>query len=297
MAGNNSEITGQSLPTRLLKLIISLFVFIASECWAAASRLLGKKAPGQCIILYYHCVLPQHRLRFAKQMDMLRDNATAVPVGSSETLSVGQRYAAVTFDDGFLGVAQHAVPELAHRNIPATIFVTSDLLGQNPGWAGYPDRFMSLEELLQLPAELIALGSHTRRHPFLPRLTDDEARDEIAVSRAKLSEKLGRECDLFAFPYGAFDKRLIEICRQSGYRRIFTTLPYPAQLGPLEFVSGRVTVEPTDWPLEFFLKLHGSYRWLPLAFAVKRSLTKFRAKAGADGPVRSNQLRPTQKLG
>ena len=297
MAGNKSEITEQSLTKRLVKLIISLLVFIASQTSAAAGRLLGKKAPGRCIILYYHCVLPQHRLRFAKQMDMLRSNATPVQVGSTEALNAGQRYAAVTFDDGFLGVAQHAVPELAHRNIPATIFVTSDLLGQNPGWAGYPDRFMSLEELLQLPAELIALGSHTRRHPFLPRLTDAEARDEIAVSRAKLSDMLGRECSLFAFPYGAFDERLIEICQQSGYRRIFTTLPYPAHLGPSEFVSGRVTVEPTDWPIEFFLKLHGSYRWLPVAFAAKRGLTKFRAQAEADRPVRGNQLSSTQKLG
>ena len=78
-----------------------------------------------------------------------------------KSLSAGRRYAAVTFDDGFVGVANQAVPELVQRNIPATIFVTSDLLGHNPGWPGYPDRFMSLEELHQLPDDLIVLGSHT----------------------------------------------------------------------------------------------------------------------------------------
>ncbi len=35
---------------------------------------------------------------------------------------------------------------------------------------------------------------------------------------------------------------------------------------------GRVRVDPTDWPLEFHLKLMGAYRWLPMAIALKRRL-------------------------
>jgi peptidoglycan/xylan/chitin deacetylase (PgdA/CDA1 family) len=291
MAENNSEIVAQPLPTRLLKLLISLCFFVFSEAWPLACRIVGKKRAGQCIILYYHCVLPKHRLRFAKQMDMLLDYATPVQVGARKGLSAGGRYAAVTFDDGFVGVANQAVPELVRRNIPATIFVTSDLLGQNPGWPGYPDRFMSLEELLQLPSDLIVLGCHTRRHPRLTAISDEEARDEIIVSRARLSEMLGRECNLFAFPFGAFNKRLIEVCREGGYQRVFTTLPYPAELGPVEFVSGRVTAEPTDWPIEFFLKLRGSYSWLPMAFAAKRNLKAFFSKPESTRRVQSDQLR------
>lgn len=293
MAENNSEILAQPLPTRFLKLLISLIFFAVSEAWVAAGRMIGKKRAGQCIILYYHCVLPKHRYRFAKQMDMLLDHATPVPVGARQSLSAGRRYAAVTFDDGFVGVANQAVPELVQRNIPATIFVTSDLLGHNPGWPGYPDRFMSLEELHQLPDDLIVLGSHTRRHPRLTAVSEDEARDEIIASRARLGELLGRDCNLFAFPFGAFNERLIDICREGGYQRVFTTLPYPAKLGPFEFVSGRVTAEPTDWSIQFFLKLHGSYSWLPFAFAAKRNLKAFLSKPESTRQVRSDQLRST----
>jgi peptidoglycan/xylan/chitin deacetylase (PgdA/CDA1 family) len=291
MAENNSEIVAQPLPTRFLKLLISLFFFAVSEVWVAARRIIGKKRAARCIILYYHCVLPRHRFRFAKQMDMLLDYATPVPVGTRQPLSAGERYAGVTFDDGFVGVANQAVPELVQRNIPATIFVTSDLLGQNPGWPGYPDRFMSLEELRQLPNDLIVLGCHTRRHPRLTAVSDDEARDEIIVSRARLSGMLGRDCTLFAFPFGAFNRRLIDICREGGYQRVFTTLPHPAELGPSEFVSGRVTAEPTDWPIEFFLKLRGSYSWLPVAFAAKRNLKALFSKPESTRQVRSDQLR------
>jgi len=216
-------------------------------------------------------------------MDMLLKRNVPVSVRRREPLAPATRYAAVTFDDGFTNVADQAVPELVLRRIPATIFVTSDLLGQDPGWKGYPGRFMSVDELKQLPADLISLGSHTRTHPFLPKLNREQAIDEIATSRVKLERLLNREFTLFAFPYGAFNENLINICREAGYKRIFTTLPYPAELGSKEFVSGRVTVEPTDWPIEFYLKLSGAYRWLPVAFAAKKKLKSLFAAFGAVG--------------
>jgi peptidoglycan/xylan/chitin deacetylase (PgdA/CDA1 family) len=146
---------------------------------------------------------------------------------------------------------------------------------------------MSLEELRELPSSIIDLGSHTRTHPFLPKLDEQRAIDEIGTSRVKLSEMLGRECTLFAFPYGAFTADLVNICRRAGYQRIFTTLPYPAELGPHEFVSGRVTVEPTDWQIEFALKLRGAYQWLPLAFDAKRKLKNlFARRADFTSPMR-----------
>jgi peptidoglycan/xylan/chitin deacetylase (PgdA/CDA1 family) len=279
----NAETVEQAVPIRLLKLLISTFFFAIANGCESLLRLAGRKAPGRCVTLYYHCVLPQHRGRFARQLDVLLKTAVPVPVDRSEPLTPGKRYAAVTFDDGFKSVADQALPELIKRKIPATIFVTSDLLGQTPGWKGYPGRFMSLEELHALPTDLISLGSHTRTHPFLPKLTDEEAKDEIGISRLKLGQMLGRDVTLFAFPYGAFNERLITICREAGYKRIFTTLPYPAELGPKEFLSGRVTVEPVDWSIEFSLKLAGAYRWLPIAFAAKRKLKSMFTAGGAVG--------------
>lgn len=283
---DTQETVGQPLAGRLLKLGISLTFFTVSSLQNALSRVAGKKKKASCIILYYHCVEHEHRARFAKQMDALLRTSVPVRVDGRDPLEDGQRYAAVTFDDGFKSVADNAVPELIKRSIPATIFVTSDLLGQTPGWAGYPGRFMSLEELQELPGS-IDLGSHTRTHPFLPKLDEQRASDEITISRLKLSEMLGRECTLFAFPYGAFTPELVNVCRRAGYHRIFTTLPYTAQLGPDEFVSGRVTVEPTDWPIEFALKLRGAYQWLPRAFGAKRKIKSlFSRKTEFGTPVR-----------
>lgn len=262
--------------------------FAFSSGWEALIRLAGKRKPGYCIILYYHCVTPEGRRKFAKQMDMLLRNAIPVSVDRTEPLETGKHYAAVTFDDGFNNVGEQAVPELIERRIPATIFVMSDLLGQTPGWKGYPGKFMSLDELRCLPDDLIRLGSHTRTHPFLPRLAEKDAVDEICSSRVRLEQMLGRKCNLFAFPYGAFNDHHISICRDAGYERIFTTLPYLSELGPCEFVAGRVTVEPTDYPMEFYLKLHGAYRWLPMAFGFKRKLKSlFVSSSVVNNPMRT----------
>ena len=109
-------------------------------------------------------------------------------------------------------------------------------------------------------------------HPFLPSIDLDKAADEIALSRKTLEEKLNRKVLLFSFPFGGFNEKHVEFCRQAGYARIFSTLPQLASLNPHEFLTGRVRVDPTDWPIEFKLKLAGAYRWLPWAFKLKRKV-------------------------
>lgn len=267
-----TEATKRGAFRRVIKLLISVGVFALSSMWILLRRIVGMHSAYTCIILYYHEVLAQHRPLFAHQMDLLLRWATVIPVDKPWTAQRGGRYVAVTFDDGFDNVAEHAVPELVKRQIPSTIFVMSDLLGQTPSWSGFSGRFMSLEELQALPSDLVSLGSHTKTHPFLPRLTKEEATSEIRDSRIKLQKMLGQDIKSFSFPYGGFNNQLVEICRNAGYQRTFTTLPQSARLGPNDFVSGRVSVEPTDWQIEFFLKLRGAYNWLSLAFAFKRKI-------------------------
>jgi len=101
---------------------------------------------------------------------------------------------------------------------------------------------------------------------------DEAAKRELAESRANLEKMLNEEVRLFSFPYGDFNKKLVLWCRESGYHRVFTISPTLAFSNPEEFVTGRIEVEATDWPIEFRLKVLGAYRWLPLAFALKQKI-------------------------
>ena len=131
---------------------------------------------------------------------------------------------------------------------------------------------MSEQQLRQLPSDLVTIGSHTMTHPVLPSVDDKRLEQELRGSREKLEKIINREVKLFSFPYGAFDERVVEWCRETGYGRVFTALPVFALSEPQEFVTGRVGVNATDWPIEFRLKLAGAYRWLPYAYIWKRKI-------------------------
>ncbi len=121
---------------------------------------------------------------------------------------------------------------------------------------------MSRKELQMLATEpLVTIGSHTVSHPNLLQVSVREATRELAASKAELENLLSRQVEWFSFPHGAYDASLVRLAVEAGFRRLFTI--EPTLVDPLRpgVVNGRVAADPDDWPLEFFLKIHGAYRW------------------------------------
>jgi peptidoglycan/xylan/chitin deacetylase (PgdA/CDA1 family) len=269
---------GQSRTKRFVKLLISIGFFCGLTLWQWLRRLCGKEAVGSRVVLYYHSIPSDKRAAFARQLDTIVRWAKPIPADVRRPLNGDAHYVAVTFDDGFENVVENALPELEKRKIPSTIFVIADALGRFPHWLTDPaereqhGKLMSVDQLQKVPSELVSIGSHTMTHPVLPLLSPRKARHELSESRAKLEKLLNVPVDLFSFPRGAFNEDLVRWCQEVGYERVFTSLPLMAFAAPQEFVTGRVWAEPTDWRLEFHLKIVGAYRWLPRAFAVKRSI-------------------------
>lgn len=272
---------------RTLKCFVSMVVFGCSGINNFVLRLLGKSPKGDCVILYYHSIPRSRQARFARQLDVILRNARPVSVSDNVVLEPGTRYVGITFDDGFENFMNVALPEMAKRRMPSTVFVIADALGKAFGADGRAERVMSVDQVRNLPQDLVTIGSHTLTHPFLPSLTESQAAVEITESRLRIESLLNRDVLLFSFPFGGFNQRLVDQCRAAGYRRVFTTLPQFAFEAPLEFVTGRVRVDPDDWPLEFRLKLAGAYRWLPRAFALKRAVLSNRLVRRWLGPALS----------
>ena len=266
-----------SVLRRTLMLVMSAGFWGYQSLRGIFLRLLGRTPPATCIILYYHSIPSEDRNAFARQVEMLARIARPVSLNDVPTLLPGTRYAAITFDDGFADVIENAVPELVKRKVPALFFVTTGVLGQLAAW--WPEaapernrRIATAEQLRQLPGEWIGIGTHTVTHPRLSELDEEDAKHEILEPRHRLEALLGRKIETFSFPYGDFNDALVRCCQEAGYKRIFTTQHKSAFQGSEEFVVGRVKAEPTDWSLEFRLKLLGGYFWRPWASALKRRL-------------------------
>lgn len=265
---------------RLIKLVISCVVF----CRDYVARIFDRgRAPGTCVVINYHMLDEQSAPQFIRQMDILQCLTRPVSLSSVEVLDPGVRYIAITFDDAFRSFRQWAMPELTRRRIPVMVFVPTGYLGKRSAWVDnggenpVGEEVMSIEELREIAAsEIMEIGSHCITHPNLVQLSEDEARLELQESRKSLQTMLGKSIDSVSFPYGSATERELILAREAGYRFMFSIIPQMLVSKVKSGLVGRVSVQPTDWPLEFRLKILGAYRWQSVASAWKGKLRKRR---------------------
>ncbi len=122
-----------------------------------------------------------------------------------------ERLVAITFDDAYSSVASVALPSLRALGFTATVFAVSGYCGKTNDWPGQPpdvprENLLSWEELAQLSMEGWEIGAHTENHRVLRSLSRDELETEVRGCRQSIEANLGRPCETFAYPYGAFDK-------------------------------------------------------------------------------------------
>ena len=181
-----------------------------------------------------YCVSPQ---RFAEHMQILaRTGWQAVTIDNffawlGGTVELPEQAFLLTFDDGFLGVYEHAAPVLTALGWPATVFLVSQLIGQrdtwcevhNPSSATYP--LMEASHIHELRALGFSFHSHTRSHADLLTLDDSVLHDQLAGARDDLQTLLGVAVDYLAYPYGRFDDRVLRAAQAAGYRAAFSVQP------------------------------------------------------------------------
>lgn len=121
-----------------------------------------------------------------------------------------ERRIAVTFDDGFRTVATEAAPVLREFSVPATCFLIADRIGGETE-RGVP--YMTETEVEDLVGSgLVTIGNHTRSHPWLSEIEDEERlREEVLGAKEALESRFGREIDRFCYPYGDAPAAAVEL--------------------------------------------------------------------------------------
>lgn len=172
----------------------------------------------RALILAYHAIEAGPRPLcmdpglFAEHLDCLAQSE--VPVVTLDRLGrdlrAGQlegRSVAITFDDGFQSVIDEAVPLLAQRALPATIFCVAGHLGGHNDWPSQPQhvprlRLAGAPALAALAGSSIQIGSHGMHHAPLRRADDGTLAQEIVASRSALEATVRAPVRWFAYPYG-----------------------------------------------------------------------------------------------
>lgn len=239
---------------------------------------LGRQPKGKCIAIFYHGIPSKKRQAFARQMDILLRLAKPVPADFNGEISKDTLYVIITMDDAFESQYKNALPELKSRRIPATIFVPTGYIGKTPDWSAAmrrlsrKEKVLSAEMIQTIDSDLITFGSHTVSHPDLTRMPISQVDYELKESRRMLEEILGHPVTMISFPHGCHNPALLERARAVGYDRAFLITPSLSLTKGPEFALGRVEVSPTDWAIEFRLKISGMYTWLPLVQRTKSRL-------------------------
>ncbi len=190
----------------------------------------------------------------------------------------------LTFDDGFRGVREHALPVLEALGWPFTVFLVSDLIGQEDHWtrASNPDGvthpLLNADEIKDMQRRGVSFHSHTRSHASLPTLDAAQLADQLAGSRAALAELLGHEVPYLAYPFGHLDEGVEAATRAAGYRAAFSCQPGFNRRDVNRFRIRRIDVFGTDTPAMLLRKVRLGSNDGSLSHAARYYLDRFKSR-------------------
>jgi len=152
----------------------------------------------------------------------------------------------LTFDDAYENIYRHAFPVLKDRNIPFEVFVIGDVLSDWNDFDGseMKTRFCSLTHLEKMARFGGRMQWHTRTHPQLPRLNDEQMDAQLTVNSELKSKFPEPHFKWFAYPSGMHDQHSVDQVR----KRFSGALSVDDGSDLDRFQLNRITVDETWMP-------------------------------------------------
>jgi peptidoglycan/xylan/chitin deacetylase (PgdA/CDA1 family) len=244
---------------------------VRSALWLTRSHRLADE--GGLRILFYHRVsndrdeLAVHPRRFREQMDYLAQAGYRVIdiVQVADLLDAGEvpkRTVGLNFDDGYLDVAEHALPVLAEHGFRATVFIATGVTDRRASFAWYRRQpaLLGWAEIAELDrGGTLEFEAHSVTHPNLLAVDDRSAAAEIEGSKRELEARLDRRVTALSYPAGLFGERERRLAVAAGYRAAVSCEPGVNLPDTDRFALRRRQIDARDRLLDFRAKVTGGH--------------------------------------
>lgn len=208
--------------------VLKLFGHFAS--WLVWMLVCHKQ---DAVVLLYHAVddsgwyFSVSPSMFERQMCWLARHKNVVPLADVVAHARGEKTlpknsVAITIDDGYRDTLYTVLPLLVRYNVPATLFLTTNLDLKEP--------FNSLERLTWAEVEtlaknpLVSVEAHGHNHLNLTHYERDVERvyADFDTCNNLITKHTGTVPSYLAYPFGAKTVRVFELAREAGYKAAFT---------------------------------------------------------------------------
>jgi len=169
-------------------------------------------------ILLYHSV--NDKTRFLKQMLYLKKNFYFVLVKDLEKEikdKPRENLISLTFDDVDESIYKNALPILQDLGLKATFFIPSGFIGKYINGLFGKRPVINTQQVRELFSLGHEIGAHTISHQMLTKIPLNKAKKEIFQSKSYLENLIGSSLVSFAYPYGAFNKTIINLVKEAGF--------------------------------------------------------------------------------
>ncbi len=182
-------------------------------------------------ILSYHSIKEEPRARYVTARrdlrafldDCERRNDPIISLSEMEGPGVLRRSSIMlTFDDGYLDNYTTLFPILEARRLPAVIFLVVGRVGRKNNWdvggelAGEP--LLNWEHIEEMSDAGVLFGAHGMTHADLCTTDETGLEFEVRESKRVLEDRLGKAVEVFAYPFGRVDERVLSAVEHAGYR-------------------------------------------------------------------------------
>lgn len=133
-------------------------------------------------------------------------------ISQPQEIPADAKLVCIFFDDGWQNQYDVALPILLQHGFKASFGIITGSIGTGEGiWEYFGEK-----EIKDLAEYGMDIACHTKTHPHLTELTDEQLYEEIIDSKKHL-EKLGLEIRTFIYPYCEWDERVVGYVKEAGH--------------------------------------------------------------------------------